>query len=652
MIFKRFCYFILIVMISTYLISCDTVKTHKDTAGQAMEFLTSDKCDGRLTGTNGNKEAEKYIENYFEEIGLDKYNGSYKFEYTSKQLIPKGEDYELTFTFPNGEILKCKYGEDFFINSVTNLEAKYKLTFNENDKEISNSVIAGDIDKMNLKNLIGTSKGILIKTKSFKLMPAANNKNQTPIIQISEKLYKSIKDKGDAFVTIKFNVNGNEDKILQNNVVGVIPGEKHDNAVVISAHFDHVGSKTQKIWRGALDNASGTAVLLDVAKRVKEYSKKQKLKADIIICAFNGEELGLQGSEAFARDIKNRYRNLYNINIDCVGIQDGDELLISGENEASQKLADSLKENFEKRGLNIKNGNISSDHASFICNGISAVSIFQNGWDKIAHTLNDDLGKIDFKVLKNISNCIIDFLLSNSDKVYNSNKKSSNINIPAEEMELINAKSDLKYNEYKYTMVNGKNRIVHKNDTGFGGEDAIKEFNKIYPDVKIQRNLGNYQLDGFYVSDKSKKYVDKPVFGQIYTIRSLPENINSLRLFYKRKSETNLEQKEVYISFQIVNKSDYNEEEYIKGYAYSNMSVDKNGMDVNGEKYNVIYNNKDKSIRGMYRIVKKGEKICRIEISAPYKKEWEFKTKEAIKKGYKDLKLKALISEILKGLKI
>jgi Zn-dependent M28 family amino/carboxypeptidase len=106
-----------------------------------------------------------------------------------------------------------------------------------------------------------------------------------------------------------------------NNVVGVIKGKDSKKAVVVSAHFDHLGYVNGKLIRGALDNASGVSALIKIANGLQAKSKEKPFDEDIIFCAFNGEEEGLAGSRAFVEQItsKKLYDNIYNINIDSIG---------------------------------------------------------------------------------------------------------------------------------------------------------------------------------------------------------------------------------------------------------------------------------------------------------------------------------------------
>ena len=75
--------------------------------------------------------------------------------------------------------------------------------------------------------------------------------------------------------------------------------------IVVGAHYDHLGTlpgaapSVDSIYNGADDNASGTAVLIELARRMKE---KGGLSRTIIFVAFDGEEQGLLGSGFFLKD--------------------------------------------------------------------------------------------------------------------------------------------------------------------------------------------------------------------------------------------------------------------------------------------------------------------------------------------------------------
>lgn len=108
------------------------------------------------------------------------------------------------------------------------------------------------------------------------------------------------------------------------NVVGVMEGHDprlRDEAVVVTAHFDHLGIGTPKngdaIYNGALDNASGCAGFLALARALKDA----KPRRSILFLAVTAEEQGLLGSEWYARHPTWERRNIVaNFNFDGMNI--------------------------------------------------------------------------------------------------------------------------------------------------------------------------------------------------------------------------------------------------------------------------------------------------------------------------------------------
>lgn len=93
------------------------------------------------------------------------------------------------------------------------------------------------------------------------------------------------------------------DVITSHNVVARLEGSKHPNETLIySAHWDHIGvgkpdARGDTIFNGALDNASGTAALLELAR---SFAKGPKPERSVVFLAVTAEEKGLLGSEFYA----------------------------------------------------------------------------------------------------------------------------------------------------------------------------------------------------------------------------------------------------------------------------------------------------------------------------------------------------------------
>jgi Zn-dependent M28 family amino/carboxypeptidase len=82
------------------------------------------------------------------------------------------------------------------------------------------------------------------------------------------------------------------------NILGLIEGTRApDRYIVITAHYDHVGSNGGQIYNGADDNASGVATMLEIAQRLKATRPEHS----VIFVAFDGEERGLLGAKHFVQ---------------------------------------------------------------------------------------------------------------------------------------------------------------------------------------------------------------------------------------------------------------------------------------------------------------------------------------------------------------
>src|SRR5688500_13940490 len=112
------------------------------------------------------------------------------------------------------------------------------------------------------------------------------------------------------------------------NVIGLCPGKDPSLPVfVVSAHYDHLGIRDGVVYPGADDNASGVAVILEVAA----YCQKNPFRRSIVFAAFDAEEGGLNGARVFvATPPVPKQRIALNVNLDMVSRSDKREIFIAG----------------------------------------------------------------------------------------------------------------------------------------------------------------------------------------------------------------------------------------------------------------------------------------------------------------------------------
>jgi hypothetical protein len=153
------------------------------------------------------------------------------------------------------------------------------------------------------------------------------------------------------------------------NVLAEVAGSV-DETVVVGAHYDHLGVEGDRHYRGADDNASGTAVLLELSRRFASRPAKRA----VVFAAFSGEELGLHGSMAYVRSPEAPLeKTVAMVNLDMVG-RLRESLVVFGADTGSrfrEYLADSpIRLAFNKDAVG------PSDHTSFVLKGIPAIHLF------------------------------------------------------------------------------------------------------------------------------------------------------------------------------------------------------------------------------------------------------------------------------------
>ncbi len=161
------------------------------------------------------------------------------------------------------------------------------------------------------------------------------------------------------------------------NVLGQVKGSKYPKKyIIISAHYDHEGVKNGIIYNGADDNASGISALFAFA----EYFRSNPPEHSVILAAFDGEELGLQGSKHYVKNpIISSSDIVVNLNMDMISRSKKKELYVVGtsENKTLKKLITDSKHSCKinlVRGHDgyddLDNWTYSSDHANFHKKGI------------------------------------------------------------------------------------------------------------------------------------------------------------------------------------------------------------------------------------------------------------------------------------------
>lgn len=199
--------------------------------------------------------------------------------------------------------------------------------------------------------------------------------------------------------------------IVGRNVAGFIDhGAEH--TVIIGAHYDHLGygeygslhTGEPAIHNGADDNASGVAVMLQLAKVLNNGPAGN----NYLFIAFSGEERGLWGSNFFTKEPTLTLDHInYMINMDMVGrLNDEQKLAINGTG-TSPVWAETLERLAAERFHLVlsESGVGASDHTSFYLKDIPVLHFF-TGQHEDYHRPSDDAHKLNYEGMERIGQLI------------------------------------------------------------------------------------------------------------------------------------------------------------------------------------------------------------------------------------------------------
>jgi aminopeptidase YwaD len=187
-------------------------------------------------------------------------------------------------------------------------------------------------------------------------------------------------------------------EVMTQNVVAVLRGaEVPDSAIIICAHYDHLGSIDDSTWfPGANDNASGVAMMLSLARYFREHPPRYS----VAFIAFSGEELGLLGSQHFVENpLMNLDRVRFLINLDMTA-SGRDGIMAVGGEEFPREFA-MLRAVSDSAGLKEvrKRANApNSDHFFFVRRGVPGFYIYPFTGLQPYHNVNDTPETLEWDV--------------------------------------------------------------------------------------------------------------------------------------------------------------------------------------------------------------------------------------------------------------
>ncbi|MFZ1686075.1 MAG: M28 family peptidase [Flavobacteriales bacterium] len=418
-----------------------------------VQYLASDLLEGREAGTKGEKLAADYIMTKFQNAGLIPYGDSVtylqKFAFAAHPVLgPKNslqlgrkkfkegdEWFPMAYSDTGvvfGKLMKVGYGieapqlgrNDYDGVDVKGWVAAISISSPDGVHPHSKYIEHNDLRK---RAELAISKGAVAvlfynddkdaESPEFRLSEKVQPVD-APVIFLQGNLHEGLIVDGNPIV-ISTDIIREQRTAM--NVVGYLDNGK-ENVVVIGAHFDHLGYGDEgslyrgepAIHNGADDNASGVAVLIQLANDLKEMD--QARGNDYVFIAFSGEEKGLYGSNWWTKHPTVPIDKLtYMINLDMVGRLDSSKTIaISGVGTSPSWAG---IEKMRINGLKAKtsvSGIGPSDHTSFYLKDVPAVHFF-TGSHSDYHKPTDDVEKVNFPGMLDIARYIESLIVSLND---------------------------------------------------------------------------------------------------------------------------------------------------------------------------------------------------------------------------------------------
>ncbi|WP_170172455.1 M28 family metallopeptidase [Hymenobacter rigui] len=197
------------------------------------------------------------------------------------------------------------------------------------------------------------------------------------------------------------------------NIVGYLPGRiQPDSFLVVTAHYDHLGTMGRRTYfPGANDNASGTAMLLELAAY---YARPENRPAySLVFIGFGAEEAGLIGSQYFVEHPLvplNRIRFL--LNLDLLGTGSEGATVVNGRvfERQFQQLQQLNAEHRYLPALGARGRAANSDHYHFSEQGVPAFFLYTRGGTTAYHDVEDRPETLPLTTFPQVFQLLRDFL--------------------------------------------------------------------------------------------------------------------------------------------------------------------------------------------------------------------------------------------------
>jgi len=400
-------------------------------AGKIVDTLASEEFGGRGYVEDGHLKAANYIREQYALLGLNSFSNGYFQPFKVK-----------VNTFPASMKLflndkELVPGEDFHVDAASSpAKGTFEVVSVKKKELLADSVFLAIVDSARGEFLVIDERDFTPADKKAreKIRQRMNYLKYSPEISIAgtilltqKKLtwHQSVKQGPRVSFVVKGDYNRNKlkkvgidvdaklKKLETQNVIGYVEGtEKPDSFLVATAHYDHLGKMGEDVYfPGANDNASGVAMMLNLAK----YFKKNPPGYSLVFIALGAEEMGIMGARHFVKNpVFNLDRIKFLINFDLAGTGEEGIKVVNGKvfRDKFDRLSQYNATNNYLKSVKIRGEACISDHCPFYRHEVPCFYIYTLGGIKAYHDIYDKAETLPLTEFVDYYRLIVDFYKS------------------------------------------------------------------------------------------------------------------------------------------------------------------------------------------------------------------------------------------------
>lgn len=360
-----------------------------------MDTLASATFAGRGYVADGQQLAAEAIAREFHRLGLESIGDDYR-QWFSLEVNSFPDTVGLRL---NGRLLTP--GKHYLVHPMSQAGSGQKAKPGKEVQVQPQSQTA-------LSLAAGPAKPVLIETTAQPLIWSVGRDVQQQVrFLVQDSVMPAQLKRVDYIVNSQFKAQ------RQANVVGLLRGSvRPDSFIVVCAHYDHLGQMgRQTIFPGAHDNASGTAMLLDLARHFAQAANRPAYS--MVFIAFGAEEAGLVGSQFFVDEdpLVPLKKIRFVINLDLMGGGSEGITVVNATAYAAeyQYLVDRNASHYQLPKVVARENTQNSDHYPFSRRKVPAFFIYTLGDVTAYHNVFDVAESLSFKRYDAVFGLIADF---------------------------------------------------------------------------------------------------------------------------------------------------------------------------------------------------------------------------------------------------